>query len=92
TTPIILLHDSLGSVELWRDFPERLAEITGRQIIAYDRLGFGQSSPHPDFLDIDFVKNEAIEGFSVIIEQFKIQDFMVMGHSVGGGMATHCSV
>ncbi len=41
TTPIILLHDSLGSVELWRDFPERLAEITGRQIIAYDRLGFG---------------------------------------------------
>ncbi|WP_335956378.1 alpha/beta hydrolase [Acinetobacter bereziniae] len=92
TTPIILLHDSLGSVELWRDFPERLAEITGRQIIAYDRLGFGQSSPHPDFLDIDFVKNEAIEGFSVILEQFKIQDFMVMGYSVGGGMATHCSV
>ena len=38
------------------------------------------------------MKNEAIEGFSVILEQFKIQDFMVMGHSVGGGMATHCSV
>ncbi|MFW2015533.1 alpha/beta fold hydrolase, partial [Acinetobacter bereziniae] len=91
TTPIILLHDSLVSVELCREFPERLAQITGHQVIAYDRVGFGQSSPHPDFLDIDFVKNEAIEGFSVILEQFKIHDFIVMGHSLGGGMATHCS-
>ena len=91
-TPIILLHDSLGSVQLWRDFPEKLAGITGRQIIAYDRLGFGQSSEYPNLLDIDFVRNEAIEGFSVILEQLKIQDFIVMGHSVGGGMATHCSV
>ncbi|MDR0237634.1 alpha/beta hydrolase [Acinetobacter sp.] len=91
-TPIILLHDSLGSVQLWRDFPEKLAEITGCQIIAYDRLGFGQSSEHPNILDIDFVRNEAIEVFSVILEQLKIQDFIVMGHSVGGGMATHCSV
>ncbi len=39
--PIVLMHDSLGCVELWRDFPEQLARETGRSVIAYDRLGFG---------------------------------------------------
>ncbi|MCJ9712629.1 alpha/beta hydrolase, partial [Bordetella hinzii] len=45
--PVVLLHDSLGCVALWRDFPQRLAEATGREVIAYDRLGFGRSDPHP---------------------------------------------
>src|SRR5699024_3024138 len=43
--PIILLHDSLGSVGLWRDFPAALAHTTHRPVIAYDRLGFGHSPP-----------------------------------------------
>ncbi|MCL6232375.1 hypothetical protein [Acinetobacter amyesii] len=37
--PIILMHDSLGSVDLWRDFPAQLASASGRKVIAYDRLG-----------------------------------------------------
>ncbi|MCL6467607.1 MAG: alpha/beta hydrolase, partial [Ralstonia sp.] len=41
--PIVLLHDSLGCVALWRDFPQRLAQSTGHAVIAYDRLGFGRS-------------------------------------------------
>ena len=43
--PIVLLHDSLGCVALWRDFPAQLAAASGRDVIAYDRLGYGQSSP-----------------------------------------------
>ena len=39
--PIVLLHDSLGCVELWREFPERLAAACGREVIAYDRLASG---------------------------------------------------
>src|SRR5690606_4641251 len=39
--PIVLFHDSLGCIELWRSFPERLAKTTGHDVIAYDRLGFG---------------------------------------------------
>jgi pimeloyl-ACP methyl ester carboxylesterase len=42
--PIVLLHDSLGSVEQWRAFPQALATATHRDVIAYDRLGFGHSS------------------------------------------------
>ncbi|HBY36499.1 MAG TPA: alpha/beta hydrolase, partial [Delftia acidovorans] len=48
--PIVLLHDSLGSVALWRDFPQQLAEATRRDVLAYDRLGFGQSDPYPGTL------------------------------------------
>ena len=45
--PIVLFHDSLGCVALWRDFPEQLASETGRSVVAYDRLGFGLSDPNP---------------------------------------------
>ncbi|MDF2773363.1 MAG: alpha/beta hydrolase [Geminicoccaceae bacterium] len=41
--PILLFHDSLGCVDLWRDFPEQLAVATERAVVAYDRLGFGSS-------------------------------------------------
>lgn len=46
---IVLLHESLGSVALWKQFPQALANATGRQVIAYDRLGFGRSSQRFDF-------------------------------------------
>lgn len=49
---IILLHESLGCVELWRDFPKRLAHATRCQVVAYDRLGFGRSAPYPGILHI----------------------------------------
>lgn len=90
-TPIILLHDSLGSVQLWRDFPEQLAQTTERDVIAYDRLGFGQSSAHPSTLALDFVSDEAQQCFAHVLQYFQIQNFIVMGHSVGGGMATCCA-
>ena len=89
--PIVLFHDSLGCVELWRDFPERLALVTGRSIVAYDRLGFGRSDPHPGRLDSGFVRNEARHAFRALREQLAIDAFVAFGHSVGGGMAVACS-
>jgi len=85
--PIVLLHDSLGCVALWRTFPEQLALATGRSVIAYDRLGFGKSSPHPGKLAPDFVIEEASEGFAHVLTQFAVDRFVALGHSVGGGMA-----
>lgn len=89
--PIVLLHDSLGSVELWRDFPACLAAASGRAVIAYDRLGFGRSDPHPGLLDAGFVAAEAGEGFAHVREAFALQRFVAFGHSVGGGMAVSCA-
>lgn len=90
--PLVLLHDSLGSVELWRSFPAALCRQTGRQIVAYDRLGFGQSDPHPGTLTLDFIADEAETGFAAVRRALGIGRFAVFGHSVGGGMAVHCAV
>lgn len=89
--PIILLHDSLGCVALWRDFPAQLAQVTGRRVIAYDRLGFGRSEPHPGTLRMGFVEAEATQGFAAVREQLGVDTFIVFGHSVGGGMAVGCA-
>ena len=85
--PLILLHDSLGCVELWRDFPDQLAQATGRRMIAYDRLGFGRSDPRADQLDpLNFITSEATGDFTALLHALNINDFTVLGHSVGGGM------
>lgn len=89
--PIVLLHDSLGCVELWRDFPHRLAQATDREVIAYDRLGFGRSDPHPGRLDDGFIHHEAQRGFGALREALRIDAFVAFGHSVGGGMAIGCA-
>jgi len=85
--PIILFHDSLGSVDQWRDFPCKLAPATGRPVIAYDRLGFGRSGSNPRKLEPDFVRNEASAGLAHIREAFAVDHMILFGHSVGGGMA-----
>lgn len=87
SAPIFLLHDSLGCVELWRKFPERLAAELGRTVVAYDRIGFGKSAPHPEKLASTFVHDEATSTFKAVADYFGIERFVVFGHSVGGGMA-----
>lgn len=89
--PLVLLHDSLGCVALWRDFPERLVRATGRRVIAYDRLGFGASSPHPGQQDVAFVTAEAQLGFAAVAEAFALKQCVLFGHSVGGAMAAACA-
>lgn len=89
--PIILFHDSLGSVDLWRSFPVELCAGTRRQVIAYDRLGFGQSEPNPGKLSVDFIANESENGFAPICQQLGISRYVLFGHSVGGGMAVNCA-
>lgn len=85
--PIILLHDSLGSVELWREFPQALAQATAREVIAYDRLGFGRSGARGEPLAMDFVREEARRYFPVLHAALGLGRFALFGHSVGGAMA-----
>ena len=85
--PLILLHDSLGSVDLWKGFPSELAHSLSRPVIAYDRLGFGQSDPRHALPAMDFIEEEAIKYFPAIKKYLSIQYYTLLGHSVGGGMA-----
>ncbi|MFV0438139.1 MAG: alpha/beta fold hydrolase [Desulfopila sp.] len=85
--PVVLLHDSLGSVDLWRDFPERLATTLSRCVIAYDRLGFGRSSPRLDRPSLHFIEEEASATFPCLKERLGLGRYILLGHSVGGAMS-----
>ena len=85
--PIVLLHDSLGSVAQWRDFPSKLAQATSREVIAYDRLGFGQSDPRDERPSPGFVREEATSSFASVHDALQLERFVLFGHSVGGAMA-----
>jgi pimeloyl-ACP methyl ester carboxylesterase len=89
--PIVLFHDSLGCVDLWRSFPARLCDRTGRLVIAYDRLGYGKSDPCQNELSAAFIRQEAEIYFPLLRQQLDFNEFIAFGHSVGGGMAVFCA-
>jgi pimeloyl-ACP methyl ester carboxylesterase len=88
--PIVLFHDSLGCVGLWRDFPEALSVATGRRVIAYDRLGFGRSDARATLPSLDFIAEEASLSFPVMRRALRIERFVVAGATalVGAWRAT----
>ena len=83
----LLFHDSLGCVDLWRDFPEQLAVATRRRVVAYDRLGFGRSDPHPGPLSFTFISDEAMTVVPRVRDALGLGTIIPFGHSVGGAMA-----
>jgi pimeloyl-ACP methyl ester carboxylesterase len=83
---ILLFHDSLGCVDVWREFPGQLAAATGRPVAAYDRLGFGRSDAHPGPLPPTFVRDEAAV-VPRVCEALGLDTLVPFGHSVGGAMA-----
>ena len=85
------MHDSLGCVELWRNLPARLSQELDRTVIAYDRLGFGRSDARAERPSLSFVAEEASEYFPVLYEQLGLRKVVLLGHSVGGGMAIECA-
>jgi pimeloyl-ACP methyl ester carboxylesterase len=60
-------------------------------VIAYDRLGFGRSDPRDGTLDLDFIADEARSYFAAVRRHHGFTGFIVLGHSVGGGMAVNCA-
>jgi len=85
--PVALLHDSLGCVRMWREFPELLAIRLKRPVIAYDRLGFGKSSALTSPPSLSFIEEEAQIVFPKLCRSLDLEKVILFGHSVGGGMA-----
>jgi pimeloyl-ACP methyl ester carboxylesterase len=86
-TPFVLLHDSLGSISLWRDFPDILANKLSRSVIAYDRLGFGKSDARDALPSFEFIEEEATVFFPCVKESLSLSKYILFGHSVGGAMS-----
>ncbi|WP_276966388.1 alpha/beta hydrolase [Chryseobacterium sp.] len=84
---IIFLHDSLGSVQLWREFPAKLSEIAQCNILAYDRLGYGKSFPMLTHeRPVNYMELEADLLNNLLIEM-DIDNAILFGHSDGGTIA-----
>ncbi|WNI36541.1 alpha/beta hydrolase [Chryseobacterium sp. SG20098] len=84
---IVFLHDSLGSVQLWRDFPAKLAEITQCNTLAYDRLGYGKSFPMLTHeRPVHYMELEA-DLLNDVLTEMNIDNVVLFGHSDGGTIA-----
>ena len=89
---LVFLHEGLGSVALWRDWPARLCERLGCAGMVYSRQGYGQSDPRPDVrgagrLQPDYMHREALEVLPELLRQMGIERPVVLGHSDGGTIA-----
>ena len=84
---LVFLHEGLGSVALWRDFPARLAEATGRRALIYSRAGHGQSDVPDAPRRPDFMHDEALKVLPPLLASHGIERPILVGHSDGGSIA-----
>jgi pimeloyl-ACP methyl ester carboxylesterase len=85
---LVFLHEGLGSIRQWRDFPAKVAAATGCRALVYDRYGYGQS----DILveakrDIRFMHDEALRSLPELLRELKIDNPVLVGHSDGASIA-----
>ena len=85
---IVMLHEGLGSVSLWKDFPAHLAAATGARTIAYSRFGYGKSDAPPHAQGaLEWLRYEALEVLPEVLRQLEIERPVLFGHSDGASIA-----
>lgn len=85
--PLLFLHEGLGSVALWRDFPAQVAAATGCRTVVYSRYGFGRSSPRREPYTPSFMHDEAFIILPEMRAKLAIEHPVLIGHSTGASMA-----
>lgn len=84
---IVLLHEGLGCVGMWRDFPERLAAATGSGVFTYSRAGYGGSSPCPLPRPVRYLHKEGLEVLPALLDQIGLGPVVLFGHSDGASIS-----
>jgi pimeloyl-ACP methyl ester carboxylesterase len=84
---LVFLHEGLGSVGLWRDFPDRLARATGRRALIYSRAGHGNSAVPERPRTPRFMHDEALDVLPPLLREHGIERPVLVGHSDGGSIA-----
>ena len=84
---LVFLHEGLGSIEMWHDFPETLLEKTGCDGLVYDRWGHGKSDPIDVQRTLRYVHDEALDSLPEVLEKSGVEDAILIGHSDGGSIA-----
>jgi len=84
---IVMLHEGLGSIGLWRDFPAQLAAATSTCVVLYSRKGYGRSDPLTGPRLVDYMHEEALQVLPGLLEQLQIERPVLFGHSDGASIA-----
>lgn len=84
---LLLLHEGLGCLAMWRQFPEKLAAATGCRVIAWSRAGYGASDPYPEPRNVRYMHREALEALPDLIATLQIEKPLLVGHSDGASIA-----
>lgn len=86
---MVFLHEGLGSVAMWRDFPQRLCDAAGVRGLVYSRPGYGRSTPRPpqQRWQPDFMHRQAREVLPALLAQLGVDRPWLFGHSDGGSIA-----
>ncbi len=88
---LVFLHDALGSVRLWRDFPDQLVRATGCGALLYDRCGSGESEPLSRPYSPDYLLDEALRALPEVLEQTQTKEAVLIGQSDGASIALACA-
>jgi pimeloyl-ACP methyl ester carboxylesterase len=83
----VLLHEGLGSVGLWGDFPDELVAATGLGVLAYSRAGYGRSSASVMPRQTTFMHEEAREVLPLVLDAIGLERGILLGHSDGASIA-----
>ncbi len=84
---LVFLHEGLGCVAMWKDFPGRVAERTGLGVLVYSRAGYGGSSPVPLPRPLRYMHDEGQQALPLVLEAAGIRQAVVVGHSDGASIA-----
>ena len=90
--PIVFLHEGLGSVAMWRDWPAQVCKAAGRAGMVYSRLGYGRSQAIPDVRganrrQADYMQREALDVLPALLQACGIERPVLLGHSDGATIA-----
>ena len=85
---LVFLHEGLGSIRQWRDFPEQVARATGCRALVYDRYGYGKSDVlREPRVGVEFMHDGALNELPELLENLKIENPILVGHSDGASIA-----
>jgi pimeloyl-ACP methyl ester carboxylesterase len=84
---LVFLHEGLGSVAMWRDFPRKAAAATGCAAVVYSRYGYGRSDVLLEARGVDYMHREALEVLPELLVRLEVPDPVLVGHSDGGSIA-----
>lgn len=84
---LVFLHEGLGSVAMWKDFPARVAEATGCVAIVSSRAGYGRSEPITAPRPVTYMHDEALVDLPALLDALELARPILVGHSDGGSIA-----